>query len=190
MIKESVILETKRLILRPWAPEDAEILYEYAKNPAIGPAAGWQPHQSVNHSRQILSDYLCVPETYALVLKNLNHPIGSIGLKNGKQSTIIRSADEAEIGYWLAQPFWGQGLMPEAVERIMQHAYLDLKLKKLWAGYYEGNDKSRRVMQKCGMSYEYSKKKYVTALDEEKTEHVFSLTKEKWMLAQQMGIKR
>ncbi|MBR2137494.1 MAG: GNAT family N-acetyltransferase [Alphaproteobacteria bacterium] len=177
------ILETKRLILRPWQAEDAEDLYRYAKNPLIGPAAGWKPHFSVNNSRQIILDYLSVAETYAVVLKNVQHPVGSISLKNGKQSTLVKAADEAEIGYWIAQPFWGQGLMSEAVEKIMQHAFADLKFQKLWGGYYDGNDRSRRVLQKCGMVYEYSQKKYVTALDEERIEHIFSLTKDKWITA-------
>ena len=74
------MLETKRLILRPWQETDAESLYEYAKDPDVGPPAGWPVHTSVENSREIIRNVLSVPETYAVCLKN-GQPIGSIGLK-------------------------------------------------------------------------------------------------------------
>lgn len=62
-------LETQRLILRPWEAEDAEECYKYAKDPRVGPMAGWPVHTSVENSRQVIRDFLMVPETYAIVLK-------------------------------------------------------------------------------------------------------------------------
>ena len=50
-----MIIETSRLILRPWQERDADSLYEYAKDPAVGPIAGWPPHTSVENSREIIS---------------------------------------------------------------------------------------------------------------------------------------
>lgn len=52
------MLETERLILRKWTEEDAESLFEYAKDPEIGPAAGWPPHKSVEESRAVIKMYL------------------------------------------------------------------------------------------------------------------------------------
>ena len=57
---------------------------------------------------------------------------------------------EAEIGYWVALPLWGRGLVPEAVKALQTRCFTDLKLDGLWCGYYEGNEKSRRVQEKCG----------------------------------------
>ena len=74
-----MILETKRLILRPWQETDAEHLYQYAKDPEVGPPAGWPPHTSVENSREIIKSVLSEPETYAVCLKD-GSPIGSIGL--------------------------------------------------------------------------------------------------------------
>ena len=76
-------METQRLILRPWTENDAESLYNYAKDPAIGPIAGWPPHTSVENSREIIRDILSAPETYAVVLKETNEPIGSVGIMCG-----------------------------------------------------------------------------------------------------------
>ena len=75
-----MIIETERLILRPWQESDAEDLYTYAKDPEVGPPAGWPPHTSVENSRDIIKTALSRPETYAVCLKN-GKPIGSS--KNG-----------------------------------------------------------------------------------------------------------
>lgn len=60
-----MILETERLILRPFEDTDAESLYEYGKNPEVGPIAGWPVHTSVENSLEIIRNVLSVPETYA-----------------------------------------------------------------------------------------------------------------------------
>ena len=115
-----MILETKRLILRPWKEEDAEELYHYAKNPLVGPAAGWPPHTSVENSRDIIRGVLSEPETYAVVLKESQKPIGSVGIMTGSHSNLEISDDEGEIGYWIGVPYWGQGLIPEAVRELIR----------------------------------------------------------------------
>ena len=110
-------LTTKRLILRPWLASDAESLYEYAKDPAVGRAAGWKPHTSVENSREIIRDILSEKETYAVCLKEDKRAVGSIGLMVGGASNLGLSDTEGEIGYWIGVPFWGQGLIREAVRR-------------------------------------------------------------------------
>ena len=110
-----MILYTERLILRPWADSDAESLYEYARDDRVGPIAGWPVHTSVENSREIIRTVLSVPETYAVCLKEDNKAIGSVGLKIGKKSILDLPDAEGEIGYWIGVPFWGQGLIPEAV---------------------------------------------------------------------------
>lgn len=105
-------LETERLILRPWKAEDAESLYKYASDDRVGPIAGWNTHKSVEESRQIIKDILSAEGIYAVVLKETNEPIGSIGLMTGKKSNFDLPENEAEIGYWIGVPYWGQGLIP------------------------------------------------------------------------------
>lgn len=142
-------METQRLILRPWTENDAESLYNYAKDPAIGPIAGWPPHTSVENSREIIRDILSAPETYAVVLKETNEPIGSVGIMfaDGVHSADMQDGD-AEIGYWIGVPYWGQGLIPEAVQRLLKRCFVELDVKRVWCGHYDGNIKSRRVMEK------------------------------------------
>ena len=107
--------KTERLILRPWEESDAESLYEYAKDPAVGPIAGWPVHTSVENSLEVIKGVLSADETYAVCLKEDNAAIGSIGLIPPAQSHTAAAEDETEVGYWIGVPFWGQGLIPEAV---------------------------------------------------------------------------
>ena len=174
------MLETKRLILRPWQEADAESLYEYAKDSAVGPPAGWPPHTSAENSREIIRNVLSAPETYAVCLKD-GKPIGSVGLKLKGHTDMTDREDECELGYWLGKPFWGQGLIPEASRELLRHAFEELGMRAVWCGYYEGNEKSRRVQQKLGFVYQYTTHDLkVTLLNEKRTGHTSLLTREQW----------
>ena len=150
-------LVTKRLILRAWQESDAESLYKYAQNPAIGPVAGWPPHTSVEDSLNVIRTVFAAPETYAAVLKETGEPVGSIGIMfgDGLHSAEMRPG-EAEIGYWIGVPYWGQGLIPEAVRCLLKRCFEDLGMTAVWCGYYDGNVKSRRVMEKCGFRFHHT----------------------------------
>lgn len=180
-----MILTTDRLILRPWEEADAEDLYKYAKDVRIGPAAGWPAHTSAENSRQIIRTVLSAPGTYAVCLKEDGKAIGSIGLMVGKQSNIGLPDDEAEIGFWIGVPFWGQGLIPEGVKEIIRYAFEDLHMEALWCGYFEGNDKSKRVQEKCGFVYHHTNEdaEWVKMMDR-RTEHISKLTREDWLLSE------
>ena len=91
---------TERLILRPWKDTDAENLYKYAKDPAVGPIAGWPIHSSAENSLEIIRNVLSSEETYAVCLKEDNCAIGSIGLISPAQSHTKVDENEMEIGYW------------------------------------------------------------------------------------------
>ena len=106
-----MILETKRLTLRPWRESDAQDLFYYASHPDVGPTAGWAVHTSVENSRTVISNILSVPESYAVVLKETEQPVGSIALMIGKLSNIGLPDTEGEIGFWIGVPYWGQGLI-------------------------------------------------------------------------------
>lgn len=176
-----MILETGRLILRRWEEADAEELYQYAKDPAVGPIAGWPPHTSVENSREIIRDVLTAPETYAVVLKETGKPVGSIGIMFGKNGNAPMGEQEAEIGYWIGVPYWGQGLITEAVRELLRRCFEDLNCTAVWCGYYDGNLKSKRVQEKCGFRYHHTEKdKLCELMGDIRTEHFTYLTKENW----------
>lgn len=176
------MLVTERLILRNWQEFDAESLYEYAKDPAVGPVSGWPPHTSVLNSREIIRTVFASDETYAVCLKSDNKAIGCVGVMIGAESNLDLPENEGEIGYWLGVPFWGQGIIPEAVKELIRHAFYDLELDSLWCAYFDGNERSWRCMQKCGFIYHHTKNDiYCKLIGERRTEHVTHLTRRVWM---------
>ena len=177
-----MILQTKRLILRPWSENDAEELYKYASDPEVGPPAGWPPHTSVENSREIIRTVLSAPETYAVCLKENGKPIGSVGLH---RNDLAEKDDEYELGYWIGKPFWGQGLIPEASRELLRYAFEDLGMSRIWCGYYDGNVKSRRVQEKLGFVFHHTTEGLeVKLLNEIRTGHSNLMTKERWQKVQ------
>lgn len=174
-----MILQTKRVILRPWREEDAEELYKYAKDPEVGPPAGWPAHTDVKNSLAVIRTVLSRPETYAVCLKETGKPIGSVGLH---RDDLARKNDEYELGYWIGKPFWGQGLIPEASRELIRYAFEELGMKRIWCGYYDGNLKSRRVQDKLGFVYHHKTKGIkLDLLNEVRIGHAMLLTREDWM---------
>lgn len=174
-------METERLLLRRWRESDAEDLYRYACDPAVGPIAGWPPHKNVEESLSVIQNVLSGPEAYAICLKNDGRAIGAIEMKLKGHTDLTDRDDECELGFWLAKPFWGRGLMPEAVNEILRHAFEDCGMSRVWCAYYDGNAKSKRVQEKCGFRYQWTSKDVdVPLLHETRTGHVNAITSEEW----------
>jgi RimJ/RimL family protein N-acetyltransferase len=174
------MIKTERLILRPWQEQDAEDLYTYASDPEVGPPAGWPPHTSVDNSREIIKNVLSKPETYAVCLKD-GTPIGSIGLHLNGSTDMTDRDDECELGYWIGKLYWGQGLIPEASRALLRYAFEELGMRAVWCGYYDGNEKSRKVQTKLGFVYQHKTEGLeVSLMNEIRTGHCNLMTKERW----------
>ena len=144
------VLETNRLILRPWHESDAETLYKYASDPDVGPRAGWPPHKSVEESLEIIQTVLCGEGMWAVELKETSEVIGSIGYLPASVSNLDIEEDQCEIGYWIAKPYWNQGLCTEALEAVIDYCFNEKGFSVLWSDYFPDNPASGRVMEKCG----------------------------------------
>lgn len=175
------MIKTEHLILRKWRDGDAESLYEYAKDPDIGPIAGWQPHKSVSKSLDIIRHVLNGAECYAICEKENDKAIGCIELRLNGYTDMTDKDDECELGYWLGKPFWGCGYVPEAATALLSRAFTDLKMKTVWCGYYDGNTKSARVQEKLGFVYHHTcNNVHVPLMNEIRIGHTNIMTKEHW----------
>ncbi len=173
-------LQTERLIMRPWRETDAESLYEYARNPSVGPIAGWPVHTSVENSREVIRDILSAPGIYAITVRPDDTAVGSIGLMVGPASNLLLPADEAEIGYWIGEPLWGRGYTTEAAREIIRYAFDRGGITTLWCGWFDGNERSRRVGEKCGFRHVRTEQKHWPPIGRTVTQHISRLTKEEW----------
>jgi len=177
-----MILETERLVLRPWKASDAENLYRYAKDERIGPIAGWLPHQSIEESAEVIRTIFAQDGVFAVTKKENDIAIGCIGLILGAKSNFPISESEGEISYWIGVPYWGNGLIPEAVKEVVRYGFEDLRLISIWCGYFDGNEKSKRAQEKCGFRHHHvDTNRYYESINDIRTEHISRITKEEWI---------
>lgn len=151
------ILYTKDLILRPFQISDLTDFYEYAKNPNVGPMAGWEPHPNKDYSAKILRSIIQQGDVYAIVLQDSNKVIGSIGIHMRELPEPIAALklgkNYREIGYVLSYDYWKHGYMTQALSAVITHCFLDRKLEALVASHKMSNSSSRRVLERCGFQY-------------------------------------
>ena len=166
------ILNTERLILRQWRESDSHDLYEYAKSDLVGPNAGWKPHKNEAESKRIIKMFI-KNNTYAIVLKSENKVIGAIELRKRKPDEKLYNLKQREIGYVLNPKYWGNGYMPEAVNALLNYAFNELKLDLIWCCHFDLNNNSKRVIEKCGFNYKFTKDKKLNLLNNKKVKTIY-----------------
>jgi ribosomal-protein-alanine N-acetyltransferase len=147
-------LETDRLILRAMRVSDAADMYAYACRPSVTEYLTWDPHQSVDVTREYL---VYVGQRYrtgdfydwSIICKEDGHMIGTCGF-----TSFNCPADSGEIGYVLSPAYQGRGLATEAVRRVLHFGFEELSLHRIEAHFIQGNEASRRLMERVGMTFE------------------------------------
>lgn len=166
---------TKRLILRDLKLEDVNDFFAYAKKATIGPMAGWSPHKTIKESFNILKLMIREQEVWGITTKTDDTLIGTIGLHVRNFENAVDN--KREIGYVLDDKFWGQGLMVEAVLRVLEYGFTSLGLDEIACGHMLSNLQSKRVIEKCGFKYTHTeKRKYIDK--KEIDVMVYNMTKE------------
>lgn len=151
----NIEIDTPRLLLRSWQEHDLEDFFAYASVDGVGEMAGWKHHESITETKNILHSFISDKNVFALELKATKKVIGSLGLhyswaNNEKSLTDLKVK---EIGYVLSKAYWGQGLMPEAVNAVIDYCFNELDLDALTVGHFVGNTQSKRVIEKNGFVY-------------------------------------
>ena len=147
-------LETSRLILRTLQTGDAKELFEYAKKPNVTRYLTWEPHNSISDTLEyikMVSDKIKNDQAgeWGIQLKETGEIIGSIGFVLYDQNGSC-----GELGYVIDDKYWGQGIMTEAIRRVIQFAFENIGLQRVEAVHYPENPASGKAMQKAGMLYE------------------------------------
>lgn len=157
----SVIIVTKRLVLRPWRLSDLDDFFEYASVDGVGQMAGWSPHKDKEESQKILNMFIEGKKTFALEYRG--KVIGSLGIEKYREDTFPEYADKRcrELGFVLSKDYWGQGLMPEAVEEVNRWLFEEMKLDAVFGGHFAWNTQSARAQEKCGF-HEIARGKFET----------------------------
>lgn len=160
----NVILKTERLVLRAWKLSDLDDLFEYASVDGVGQMAGWLPHKDKEESLYILKMFIDEKKTFAL--EKDGKVIGSLGIENYSEEIFPEFENELgrELGFVLSKDYWGQGLMVEAVKRVIKYLFEEENLDFIICGHFINNYQSQRVQEKCGFK-EIKTFKYKTRYD-------------------------
>ena len=143
-------METDRILLRHWRDDDAETLFKWASDPDVGPRAGWPPHKSVEESREVIKTVFNNDSNWAIVLKATGEVIGAIGYGPSCECELPARENEPLCGYWIAKPYWNQGICTEALKLMLDHIRKITDIKSLISGHFVDNPASGKVMEKCG----------------------------------------
>ncbi len=146
------IIETERLILRPWRESDAGALFKYASDPDVGPRAGWPPHRSVEESLELIRTVFSGEGMWAVELKETDEAIGCVGYLPASASNLEIGEDQCEVGYWIAKTYWDKGICTEAMRAVVDYCFNVKGFSVLWGDYFPENPASGRVMEKCGFT--------------------------------------
>lgn len=147
-------IETERLILRRMRADDATDMFEYARRKDVTEFLTWFPHPDKQYTKDYL-EYLGTRYRvgdffdWAITLKENGKMIGTCGF-----TSFDYANDCAEMGYVLNPDYRGHGIAPEALRAVLQFGFDNLGLHRAEAKFIEGNDASRRVMEKVGMKFE------------------------------------
>ncbi len=172
-------METERLILDPIRETDKE---DYFIN--------------ISHDKKVLETFICryaeTMEAFDFSTYPGRQDLFAIRLKEtGRLIGIINSfdetADSCEIGYGIGSGYWNRGYATEAVHRFLEFLFREKGLKTVYASFFTGNDASRRVMEKCGMSYDHFSEKELSYLGVERDLIYYSVTRDEWQKARGEG---
>jgi [ribosomal protein S5]-alanine N-acetyltransferase len=141
-------ISTASAILRPWEPEDAPSLARHADNPRIatGMRDLFPSPYTIGDAHRFISLATGPSQNLLLAIVVRGEAAGGIGIH--LLEDVYRGT--AEIGYWLAEPLWGRGIMSEAVGAIVPVAFSSFAIIRLQAGIFSGNPASMRVLEKNG----------------------------------------
>lgn len=151
----NIELETERLILRSWRLTDLDDFFEYASVDGVGEKAGWEHHKNKNESLEILKMFIDEKKVFAIVLKENQKAIGSVGIEECRQDLDknLENLFGRELGYVLSRDYWNKGIMTEAISKVIDYCFKTLKLNFLMATYFNYNIKSKRVLEKLNFKF-------------------------------------
>ena len=153
----NVTIKTERATLRLFKESDLEDFYEYCKEPGVGESAGWSPHKNIEESRQVLNHFLEEGHDLAIVIDG--KVVGSFGIMTKEWNfpeEIMKKLEGkklVELGYVLAKPYWGRGIMTECCKAVISWLFENTDVDGILCGHFDYNTRSKRVIEKCGFVF-------------------------------------
>jgi [ribosomal protein S5]-alanine N-acetyltransferase len=175
-MRVAITLETPRLKIRPYSDADIPELVPLIGAREVAATTGRIAHPyTVDHAKQFLARIEVDPEVrMAITLRSDGRLIGGIGLR------LVEELHHAELGYWLGVPYWGQGYATEAAREMLRYGFEDLKLHRISASYFKGNEASGRILVKLGMRREGCQREHMYKWGQFVDVELYGLLRREW----------
>jgi ribosomal-protein-alanine N-acetyltransferase len=174
-IEPSMQIKFSHGVLRPWEWDDSQALVALANNPRIAENlrdAFPHPYTASDADRWLtVANKYEPPRNFAVAVEGA--AVGGVGLVL-REDVYCRSA---EIGYWLGEPYWGRGIMTAAVQATIDYAFETFDICRLFAGVFDGNVASTRVLEKAGFTFEARLRQAITKGGRTRDELVYALVR-------------
>jgi ribosomal-protein-alanine N-acetyltransferase len=168
-------LATERLILRPFTLADAPAVQQLAGAREVALNTLMIPHPYPDGAAE---EWISKPRenvvNFAITIREEGALAGAIGL------VLDRANERAEIGYWIAVPYWNRGYATEAGRAVVRHGFEVLGVNRIYAEHFSRNPASGRVMQKLGMRHEGSLRQHIVKWGERIDVEVYGIVREEW----------
>ena len=145
------ILQTERLVLRAFDPNDAVSLHAFAQSETVAQMAGFKPHKTLDDSRKMVQDFMVSGAVWAVVEKRTGRMIGFASLHT---DNMRYTGHARKLAYTLGEDYWGQGFATETCRELLRYAFEECGCQVLSVSHFPFNQKSRRVIKKLGFTYE------------------------------------
>ena len=174
------VIDTGRLILRPFEISDAPAIFEHSSDPENTKYMIFEPNKTLEDVESFIRAELEKYKTgrdydYAFILKETGTLIGTGGAAIGEGAY----AYSAEIGYILNKKYWGNGYAPEAMRALCDYLFTEKNIRRIQAKHFIGNPASGRVMEKLGMKYEGTLTDFLYARGAFQTVKMYGMTNDK-----------
>lgn len=170
------MLETKRTILRNFKDNDLAALFAYTKLEGVGEAAGWKHHETLTEAQTALNTFCKNENTLAIVLKETNQVIGHI---TAHDDSVDQDPKVKELGFVLHPDYQNQGIMTEVVLSVLADLFTN-GIKTIYACCFEENQKSKRLIEKCGFSFDQKGSFESASLNKTFVSDEFVMTQAAW----------
>lgn len=171
-------LETDRTMLPNFEDKDLEDFYEYCSQKGIGEMAGWKHHKNILISKKVLERNIKNNNIFAIEYKENNKVIGHVTVNKDSENG---RADTKELGFVLNRNYHNQGIMTEVIYRVLDYLFSN-GIEYIYACCFQNNKASKRVIEKCGFSFEQESSFYSIFLNKSFKSYEYLYCKNNWLL--------
>jgi RimJ/RimL family protein N-acetyltransferase len=174
-------LESERLILRALRDDDALPMAAIANDRRIAEGTLTMPYPYDSHDAETFIERAREARRKATLLSNALER-KSDGLFIGAMGLVLElHYDRAELGYWLGAEFWNQGYATEAARALLDYAFREIRLNRVYATHFSDNPASGRVMQKLGMTCEGTLRQHFVRFGQPKDTVYYGILRDEWL---------